>query len=173
MASNAEAIQALSEIAASWGGTIRLVSVSEFDEIKYELFKSNKWTTPPNDGHALNHSKKEIVAQRNVANAGTIIHEMGHAFADKDHPDISEEWPWFGWEICLARKVDCYRIWSRNTGDYIVGVPVKQHPNIGDEYSASWNRISARCKTLVVEYRIQHAKSIGLVTPKGEPIPIR
>lgn len=171
MVSKDEAIEALSKIAAYWGGSIRMVSLHEFEEIQDELWKyrKGKWTPSPDDGHALHHETKEIVVQRSLANPGSIIHEMGHAFADKTHPDNSDEWEWFGWEICLAKKVGCYQLWSKNTRSYIVGLQRRD----GAEFLDSWSALTARQKKRVAEDRIEHAKLLGIVTAQGEPVPIR
>ena len=163
MTSNAEAIQRLSDQARAWGGKITIVSEGDF----WSVVKQPGWTFPPEVGHALHYQTKEILVMRSDMNAGIIVHEMGHAFADLSLPHASNEWNWLGWEICLARNMDCYRNWSTSTREYIV------EWTIGSKSWPAWKDLPSRQKQRVAEDRIQRALELGLITASREPIAIR
>lgn len=164
---NLDAINVLKEIAKSWGGVIEVVSTGEFEPfgaLSDDLH--NGWTRPPENGHALHYETRRMVVDRKLACAGTIIHEMGHAFVDESNPEEADEWDWFGWEICLARKVGCYRRWSKSSRHYIVTV------NPGEDL-ISWKRLTSSQKAAVTDERIKHAIKIGIVDPNGDPRAVR
>lgn len=161
---NLEAIKALSDIAASWGGSVHLISMDLWYEIKKECVNGNAWTAPPEDGHYLNYKTKEFRLSADLGNAGVLIHEMGHCFASFVAPDDSAEWDWFGWEICLAKQVGCYDIWSKSCREYVVG---------GEYRSHTWGGLSCREKDVISRDRVAYAKKRLLVTEDDKPIPIR
>jgi hypothetical protein len=167
MVSNARAVDALIDIAASWKGSIRFVSKDEFWDLTNN---QDGWCTPyppDNDGHALHYETKQIVVVRHLVNAGALIHEMGHVFADPFDPDHAEEWAWFGWEVCLAHMVNCYPIWSRSTREYYVEYPPENGATWG------WGSLRARQKMKIITNRIETAIEAGIVDKYQIPLTIR
>jgi hypothetical protein len=159
------AFQYLVDLSKSWGGSIEVITDSEFTDIEEKVYtdKNDKWTFSSSDGYALHWGTKRIVTYREAADPGTIIHEMGHAFLDLEDPGVSDEWSWLGWEICLAKKAECYRVWSKQNGDYSINMR-----RMGD-----WRNLSSRQRSDIAIDRIRHGKSIGIIDKSGNPLRLR
>jgi hypothetical protein len=119
-------LQYLAELARSWGGSLKVITKPAFDAIEtYHTTyrrrnKDSGWSFSNTQHHALHWETKRIEILEGMENPGETIHEMGHAFLDLKGPWLSDEWSWLGWEICLAKKAGCYRIWSMNKYDFAV-----------------------------------------------------
>ena len=113
--------------------------------------------------HGQNWRDKIIYAARGRESIGSIIHEMGHVFADLHPPDSSKccEWKWFGWEMAVARRISAWETWSKYNDCYGVGGPF------------SWGDLSAKERQALIDERIQHAKKIGVLSATGIPRSLR
>lgn len=171
-----EHVQALSRICTQLGGRLMIVTWSELRN----LFNS-AWPDEPNEhfdlehhegyspadgddmNHGLNWREKIIYAARGQEKVASIIHEMGHVFADRHPPDNSKcrEWRWFGWEMAVARRIGAWMTWSRYNARYRVSG--------GEE----WEELSARRRQAVIADRLAHAKKIGILSKAGEPRSLR
>ena len=140
----------------AWGGSLSIVSERQF----LENSRRPEWTCPPEEGHAIHYPTKAIICTQREMNVGTIVHEMGHVFADLNPPDKADEWHWMGWEICLARQAGCYRQWSKSARHYRV------EWEQADKSWPYWKNLPAHGKQLVASNRIRHAIENGLVTPE-------
>jgi hypothetical protein len=107
------------------------------------------------------------------ANAGAIIHEMGHTFLDRSLKQVerSDEFKWLGWEICLARLARCYGVWDEQNSTYVVGDMPDGNIDID---GMEWGALSRRVKKLLTQDRIDFAIRYGLVQRKTlRPLSLR
>lgn len=102
------------------------------------------------------------------ANAGAIIHEMGHLFADTNpNPEKSDELAWLGWEITLARLTSCYIVWDAQMTAYYLG-DISMY--IGGERSEEeWGMLYRDEKLKLARERISHGKRNGIISRRGIP----
>ncbi len=170
---NQTAINSLIDITKSWGGTLDLVTLHEYNATVFESqYKKNKgWSTPPDDFHALHWENKRIITVADKAMCGFLIHEMGHLFLNMIDPFRSneDEWEWLGWEIALAKLVGCYKLWSEHNGSYFM----PRDPERPGENLVSWGRANAKTKSVAAYNRLRHAKDIGILDASYQPIPKR
>jgi hypothetical protein len=106
---------------ARWGGKLIKVDGSFIE--KEAMKPSGQIQFPPSSSAlACNWSKREIYYctddfDRSWDIAG-IIHEMGHVFACKKHPEDCVEDDFLGWEYVLARELHMLRRWTYNLDGY-------------------------------------------------------
>lgn len=65
---------------------------------------------------------------------GTLIHEMGHVFADPKPPDDADELEWLGWEVALARWANCYEAWN----SWKDGFALERKKDLPGDLAALW-----------------------------------
>jgi len=110
--------------------------------------------------HAIDWPNRKVIAVEHQHNCGQIIHEMGHVFLAEAEPTNGEEIHWLGWEIAMARRSRCYRVWSKQNASYMV--------NWND--ALEWQDLSGDRLRRFIADRISHAKKIGIVSRDGEPL---
>ena len=162
----ADYLRSLARLCRRFGGRLALVSDAHY----YRLFDGAKrrrkrvlCESPFTCGHGIHWQRKLIYAVRGHEEVGSIIHEMGHVFADLHHPESakSKEWSWLGWEIAVARQIGAYRMWSRQNAKY----------NTGRGFL--WGALSTQERRAVVVDRLACAQQIGVITHDGTPRSIR
>lgn len=172
-------LRALAQICRKLGGQLLIVPRSTLsalfnrdwpdepdEDFDLEKLERQGGYSPAEDGnmeHGQNWRDKIIYAMKGHESIGSIIHEMGHVFADPHPPDSSRcrEWRWFGWEMSVARQIGAWETWSRHNNEYGVGA---------DE---AWGYLSARKRQAVIGDCIRLAKKIGVVSASGEPRSLR
>jgi len=117
-------------------------------------------STHPDWFHAIDIKAGLILADAEHANAGTVIHEMGHVFLKEGHPSSTSEPDWLGWEIVMARQNRCYRAWALQNNDYIVPY--------GDT-DIEWNRASPNQLRSIISSSIARSTELGLIDANGRP----
>ncbi len=160
-------LRALARVCRGFGGQLARVSQRAFDLLFEDADPSDRadvCLSPFTFAHGIHWRKKIVYAVRGREEIGTIIHEMGHVFADPHHPEDlkANEYAWLGWEIALARRVGAYRTWSRHNSNYIVESP-----------NRDWGELDTKERRAVVADRLAHAMKIGVVDPDGTPRSIR
>jgi hypothetical protein len=159
-------LRALSRVCREFGGALAILSQRAYDD----LFDAKKRAdgglheSPFTSAHGLHWRRKVVYAVCGREEVGSIIHEMGHVFADARHPEHQEcrEWSWFGWEIALARQIGAGRTWSRQNGRYVT-----------TDEGREWGVLSSRQRRAVVADRLVHARKIGVLATTGAPRSIR
>lgn len=146
----------LSRLCRRWAGELLLVTGAEFSDLNGRLDSS----VHPLDHHAIAKRERLVFVESAFANPGTIIHEMGHVFLDDTELD---ERDWLGWEIALARRARCVRIWSAQNAGYQVG-------DFEDLPWPVWSDLTRDEKRRLVADRIAHARKIGILSPNGVPL---
>lgn len=133
-----------------------------FDDFDLEHHEGFSPTDENDMQHGLNWREKNVYAVRGHERIASIIHEMGHVFADRYPPDSSRcrEWRWFGWEMVIARRIGAWGTWSRHNARYGVG-------------DVEWGELSTRRRQAIIADRIKHAKRIGILSEAGEPRSVR
>lgn len=164
-----EHLRALARICHQFGGQLAIISQRAYDDLfDHRLARECGYLASPfTDAHGVHWGKKTVYSVRGREEVGSIIHEMGHVFADEHDPEHRKcsEWAWFGWEIALARHIGAARTWSRQNGNY----------NVGGEFgeSGDWSLLSAAQRRAVVADRLAHAHKIGVLDVDGAPRSIR
>lgn len=160
-------LRSLSRICRRFGGRLAIVTQRYYDRIfgcrPYD--PNGVCESPFTSAHGIHWQKKIIYAVRGREEVGSIIHEMGHVFADLHHPQSgqSREWAWFGWEVAMARQIDAWRVWSRQNGNY----------NTSESGGDEWGILSTSKRKALVAERLAHAQKIGVLTSNGTPRSIR
>lgn len=147
----------LSNLCRRWGGSLVLLPEPEFSELNYQ---SPGVSGAPDGWHAIDLRRRYVMSAEGRVNPGAVIHEMGHLFLKEGHPTTGYELDWIGWEIALARRAQCYEVWSRQNADYLIDV----------DAGREWRHIRGRRRQKLIADRIAHAKSIGIVSQGGEPL---
>jgi hypothetical protein len=117
-------IHKLRAICQRWGGHLYLVTTEAYEKRfkDYDADDASLFSEAPfAHWHDINWSTKSIYATIDQVHPGSLIHEMGHVFADLQdpaRPKMCDEYAWLGWEACLARWVGCYQIWSQQNANY-------------------------------------------------------
>jgi hypothetical protein len=159
-------LKALSKICRSFGGELVTLSEEQYQKL-FSEYRPTRWSfaSPFTDWHGIDRRKKIVYTTQGHEEIRSIIHEMGHVFADRYAPDTRrcKEFRWFGWEVALARTIGAVREWSAANAHYFVG----------DDWGGDWGYLSAKEKRAVVTNRVAHAKKIGLVTKDGRPRSVR
>ncbi len=161
-------LRSLAWICRRFGGRLAIIPQRRFDL----LFEGSDprdpdgvCVSPFTSAHGIHWQKKVVFAVRGREEVGSIIHDMGHVFADAHHPESDGccEFNWFGWEIALAQRIGAYRTWSRHNVDYIVNAPGGRE----------WGALDERGQRDVAARRLTLAKKIGVVAHDGTPRSIR
>jgi hypothetical protein len=157
-------LRSLAALCRSFGGKLAVVSQDAFDELCKGRYTTSGFSESPfTSAHGLHWRKRIVYTVRGREEIGSIIHEMGHAFADLKPPDDACEWSWFGWEIAVARKIGAGRVWSKQNATY-------QTDETG---SNEWGRLTASERRAVVIDRLAHAKKLNVVDLDGTPKSLR
>ena len=169
-------VSALARVCRQLGGRLAIVSQrtlsdlfnrdwpDEGDEDSFDL-EHHEGFSPTNEDdmqHGLNWRERIVYAVRGREKVASIIHEMGHVFADRYPPDSSRcrEWRWFGWEIAVARRISAWETWSRHNARRSVG-------------GAEWGELPMKRRQAVIANRVRYAKRIGVLSETGEPRSVR
>jgi len=149
----------LSRLCRRWGGELIMLPEQEFSALNYEAGISRA----PDGWHAIDISRRRVIASVERSCPGCIVHEMGHLFLNEAEPETyPDEWAWFGWEIVLARQAKCYQTWSKSSKTYVVGGSPEGRDTLKPHEKRS-----------LIADRIAHAKTIGLVSQEGKPLRTR
>jgi hypothetical protein len=137
--------------------------------LSYQKFQALNYASgisrAPDGWHAIDIPRRRVIAEEGHVCPGCVVHEMGHLFLIEAEPEVCpDEWPWFGWEIALARKAGCYPTWSKSSKGYITG---------GSCEGRSWGKLKPHEKRRLIADRTTHAKAIGIVCPDGKPLRTR
>ncbi len=151
------AIQYLARQCLKWGGALVLLTDEQFCELGIVDMRGQR-TLGPDGLHAIDLLARTVYAVAERADAGAIIHEMGHLFLAEGHPSTTYEPDWLGWEIALAKRAGCYRIWSKQNAAY----------ELGD--GTAWEELTATGKARVALERMDRAMALGIVSQDGEPL---
>lgn len=149
----------LARLCSRWGGELIILPEQEFHALDY---RAPGISGAPDGWHAIDLLRRRVITAEKHACPGCVIHEMGHLFLIEAEPEVCpDEWPWFGWEVMLARQTGCYPTWSKSSRTYIVG---------GGYEGMEWGRLKPLEKRRLITDRLAHAKAIGLVSQDGEPL---
>lgn len=152
----------LSRLCRRWSGELVLMSEPEFRALPFNApWVDDGITRGPDDNHATDRPRRKVIAVDGMANPGAIVHEMGHCFLSEGNPSNDGEFDWLGWEIVLARRARCYRIWSAQNAEYLINT------NLGER---TWGTLTADRRRCLITDRIDWAMSLGIVSQDGEPL---
>lgn len=102
----------LSCLCSRWGGELITLPEQEFNSLDYKSGVSGA----PDGWHAVDIPRRRVITAEGHVCPGCVIHEMGHLFLIEAEPEVrQDEWPWFGWEVVLARQARCYPTWSKSS----------------------------------------------------------
>ena len=90
-----------------------------------------------------------------------LIHEAGHVFGCLHPPLGSKEFNFFGWELALAKELQCMEGWENQNHDYAVGKDSEVFSDLNLAQVAN-----------LYETRLRVAKELGLVV-NGKAVPVR
>jgi hypothetical protein len=162
-------LRALSRICRQLGGTLAIVSQRAYDDLfddpDAEPTDGELHESPFTSAYGLHWRRKIVYVVRGREEVGSVIHEMGHVFADVHHPEDRKchEWDWFGWEIALARQISAGQTWSRHNSNYAT-----REGGGGD-----WGTLSAKRRRAVVADRLAYARKIGVIDTNDCPRSVR
>lgn len=150
----------------SWGGKLIKVERSFIEKAAMKPVVEN-YFPPSSNALACNWSKREIYYctddfDRSWDIAG-IIHEMGHVFACKKHPEDCVEDDFMGWEYLLARELHMLRRWTCNLDGYHYTFEGKDL-DMGNVGHVTFQRI--------MNERVDRAMAAGIIQD-GRPVAIR
>jgi hypothetical protein len=172
MANVREQLEALARICRRLGGQLTILSPRVF----YTVLDANDAIEIPGTAgskveYGIHWKRKIIYAMRGTDHIGFIIHEAGHVFADRHHPDDAkcDEWTWLGWEIAVALRIGAWKAWSRQNGNYCMGDGLAD--GVGKD--KNWSDLSATERRAIVTDRLAHAKKIGVLSERGSPRSVR
>jgi hypothetical protein len=165
-------LQALAQICRRFGGQLRLVSKNEF----FTLLAANDDVKMPHTAgslpeYATHWERKIVYALHGTKHVGYLIHEIGHVFADRHHPDSDkcDEWAWLGWEIAVACSIGAWAVWSQQNGNYGMGDGTSE----GVGKNKDWRELSAKERAVIARDRLAHAKKLGTLSKRGVPRSVR
>lgn len=156
----------LAKLCQKLGG--RLIRVSEDTFQQIDALTKRAWHEAPFTHHmlALSWHHKTIAYSGDVSWT-EIIHEMGHVFACSKSPRYyPEEWPFFGWEIAVAKMFDL-KHWI-DTNDYIVGSDAEDICP-----SETMKDLTPKQLDTMIQERVAVAKRTGLLDKHDRPRSIR
>jgi len=162
---NARLITAVKEMAQGWDCTFVQVTQEAFNN-HLEDGRKNKGDAYISDAPFTNKELSIDFLNKIVyyVDANTpwphLLHELAHAVACEVHPNVSEEYSFFGWEYTVAQKLDAVESWLLFNRDYSVG----DGDDLGELKPLELVKVLAE--------RIGHAYSIGLIK-NGNPQAIR
>lgn len=159
------AISRLWELCKAWGGELKFVTEEQHEQLfEADHALARGWHDSPFiDYHGVNFEEKRVYVVPKRACVGAIIHEMGHVFATEQEPGPADEYPWLGWEICLARLVGAYRPWSEQNAHY----------GISDHGIADWGTATPAQRKMLIRDRVKHGQRIGIIDANEVPLAIR
>lgn len=167
-----KALQRLGELCRMWGGELRVLGhVDEFDKYFPERDPFDHGTvygrskSPFAEWHGIDWRKKRIVTVHGQAKINAVIHEMGHVFASRHHPDSGDgdaEFDFFGWEVAVAKMVGAFRTWSAGNNSYSV-------TDDGD----SWGNCAGHKRRRIIVERVARARELKLLDAFLRPVAIR
>jgi hypothetical protein len=159
-------LRSLSRLCRRFGGRLAIISQERFNRLFEGVPRhiGGRCESPFTSAHGIHWRRKIIYSVQGREEVGSIIHEMGHVFADANHPDSGKchEFDFFGWEITVARLTGASRVWSQQSSNYII-----------DEAGSEWGPLTPPGRRTVVAERIAIAKKIGTVTLCGSPRSVR
>jgi hypothetical protein len=120
-------------------------------------------TSPADSGIGLNWRQRRVYAVRTHADAGRIIHELGHLCCDRYGPQRSAEPAWLGWEICAARVTRTWRIWNAQMDGYCLALAA------APRRYREWGSLSAHDKATAISERLAIAEQRGFIDRHGRP----
>lgn len=170
----------LKRLSKRLGGEIKELTSHEFKSLrdKYSVIQYSKngigFSEAPftNKLLGLDYANHIVYVGEECSISG-IIHEMGHAFACQDPPDISDEFDFFGWEYLLAKKLGIEADWQSNNKDYGLGCTSDLFKNQGLDFRKYGQHLHFReldeadLETLLSN-RITVGKQRGIIGPRGE-----
>jgi len=159
------------------GKLIVLDSIDEFNAIFLEDERSKRSPfsmSPASHGHGINWEAKRVYVVGKIADPGATIHELGHLFLDLsfEKVDRSDEFSWLGWEICAARKCDCYRTWDLQNASYGIYDDKDGSEAIWADVN-EWGCLTLRQKRALAADRVVEAKRLGFVGKYNVPLSLR
>lgn len=144
---------------SKWGGEVR---ITDFNKKNSDINIDNGYHICPFDDHLAINTECKILAihPNNLIHPTSIIHEMGHIFAVNVEPESAYESFFFGWEYCLAKKVDLSpkEFWRENI-NYMI-----DDNNLINFSKKQRYKFMASCIKIGNEY--------GIIR-KGQPISVR
>jgi hypothetical protein len=163
-------IVALTELCERWGGKLRLLSTEDFDKIfpkpgdvEWPAWKRGLYHAPFAENIGINWKRKIVYGPLSQSFWPVLIHEAGHVFGSKVNPKRSDDYSFFGWEIAVIKHIGAdLSQWEYSNREYAVG---KRDTMLG--------MCSRYEKERVYSERLAHAKKIGIVNAKLEPISVR
>lgn len=159
------AIERLARVCRGWRGDLRLLHAHEFKAMRFQSYPDIR-TRSPDGHHGLDFKDRVVFARVDRADAGAIVHEMGHLFLREADLTNDDEFPWIGWEIAMARRTGCYAIWSAQNAEYQIG-------DFDQLISATWAELNSEQQARLSRERIAHAKVLGILSPRGIPLATR
>ena len=111
--------------------------------------------------------KKIIIHRTSGFTTAGLVHEMGHVFACRYHPNHNkcEETDFLGWEVMLARRVGIYGTWLKEMKDYGLHDEENHFVEIGSLDKPERDHLFAQ--------HILKAQKLGSLGPRGEIRTIR
>lgn len=123
MTTAAEILQALQQKALDFGGTLKVLTVEQFELL--EDHDDAVSSAPFNTHLACNWDLKEVYIQDSAVTClrtlAEVIHEMGHVFACTEAPLKSEEVEFIGWEYSVALELGLDDQWLQSMASYGIG----------------------------------------------------
>lgn len=151
----------LARLCRRWCGKIVFMPHEAFRSLPYNAPDTDGLTRSPDMVHAIDWPNRKVIAVDHRHNVGAIIHEMGHLFLEEGRPSATEEFDWLGWEIVLARRARCYRVWDKQNAEFVLNLEGR---------ARSWGDLARSEKARLAADRIDHAQAIGIVSKDGEPL---
>ncbi len=138
-----------------WGGeVVYLSSIHEYPRGVSEAPFSNSL--------AIDHARRILYLAPHFE-VGEVIHEMGHVFACRVSPFLSDEIEFVGWEFTLARKAGLVDEWLESMWNYGIG-----ETSLGSEF----RDLSLDDQSEFLEWAVRQAEDLGLISG-DEPLCIR
>lgn len=147
------ALYGLKCLCRHWGGRLIEVSAWQFRDVSE---KAHFDVAPFTCNQIGIKWKAKQVVYSNPVNVPDVIHEMGHVFASISPPDLTAEWPFFGWEYLLAKKFNIVKEWRLNNDQYTL-------PN-----GQSFGSYSRGSQDRRIAESIEQGKRFGIIGPRGQ-----
>ena len=165
-------VQKLTRIARSWGGDVVRITAEQYSAIFPGGFSSARpgfYENPFINKRFGTHPATKRLLYVDEYWTG-FVHELGHLFATKDTPNEAEEWDFFGWEYCLAKKVGNTAVWCKNNGEY--GIGSLELGMLVTHMMCNFGTLKPHEKKLVIADRIAAGKKAGIISRAGNPLSI-
>lgn len=171
------AYQRLAALTQQFGGQILVVD----EPWEGEMWKTfppglnrRGWSTAPFCSNIGIYWAKKIIVHKKVGfTTAGLIHEMGHVFASKLHPNhrMAEEAEFLGWEVVLATQMGIRRQWMREMEAY--NVNLKSEDDDDDEMNDGQYTQYALGELTRAERKKVFTKAIALAQKLGSLGPDR